>query len=105
MSETAKSNAEILSDERAFREAYARAREVLGKLEGVTSVGLGQKKTAGKYTDKIVILVQVKEKKKEDELPADQRIPPVFEGYRTDVVVTEVAELLKCDNTDPYDVI
>ena len=105
MSETVKSNSEILSDQRAFSETFARAREVLGKLEGVTSVGLGQKKTAGEYTDKIVILVQLKEKKKEDELPAEQRIPPVFEGYRTDVVVAEVAQLLKCDNTDAYDVI
>ncbi|HET6669328.1 MAG TPA: hypothetical protein VFH15_03760 [Pyrinomonadaceae bacterium] len=105
MSETVKSNAEILSDQRAFSETFARAREVFGKIEGVTSVGLGQKRTGGDYTDKIVILVQVKEKKKEVELPVEQRIPPVFEGYRTDVVVAEVAELLKCDNTDAYDVI
>src|SRR5262245_34803190 len=100
-----KDNAQILSDQQAFMESCERAREVFGKIEGVVGVGFGQKETAGQYKDDIAIIVFVREKKNEEELAPEQRIPPSFEGYRTDVRVAHQAGFDACDNTAEYDII
>ena len=105
MSDAAKGNAEILANHQAFRESLARAREAFAKIEGVVGVGFGQKETAGSYRENIAIVVFVREKKKEADLSPEQRIPPQFEGYLTDVRVVHKAAFQACDNTATYNVI
>jgi hypothetical protein len=105
MSEPIKDNAHILANQRAFDEACARAREVFGKIEGVASIGFGQKQTAGQYVNDIAIAVFVWEKKKPEELTPEQRIPAIFEGYKTDVTEVPLAAPLACDNNKKYDTI
>jgi hypothetical protein len=105
MSEPTKDNAHILADQQAFMNAYDRAREVFGKIEGVAGVGFGQKETSGEFKNDVAIIVWVNEKKDENELPPEQRIPPTFEGYRTDVrVVLKVVPGI-CDNNNNFEVI
>ena len=105
MSEPIKDNAHILADQQGFMDAYDRAREVLGKIEGVVGVGFGQKETSGDFKNDVAFIVWVKEKKDENELPPEQRIPPTFEGYRTDVRVVVNRVFNICDNTNNYDTI
>jgi hypothetical protein len=107
MSEQIKSNAHILVDQQAFLDAYDRAREVFGKIEGVEGVGFGQKHTSGEFKSDVAIIVFVSEKKSENELPPDQRIPSTFEGYRTDVrlVLEAVPGAGVCENINSYDTI
>ncbi len=105
MKEPVKNNEDILSDQHAFQAAYARAREYFGKFDGVVGVAFGQKKTGGEFKDEISIIVFVREKKKEEEIPPEQRIPPTFEGYRTDVRVVREARFQSCDNTATYETI
>ncbi len=102
MSEPAKDNEHILSNRQAFREAYARARKFFEKIEGVVGVGFGLKETGGQYKDDIAIAVYVREKKKEEDLAPEQRIPPLFEGYRTDVRIVGRGGAEVCDNTTRY---
>lgn len=103
MSEPTKDNAHILSNQEAFREAYARAREFFEKIEGVVGVGFGLKEAGGQYKDDIAIVVFVREKKKEEDLAPEQRIPPMFEGYRTDVRIVGRGTAEVCDNATAYD--
>ena len=87
MSDEIKDNEHIRADQHAFMEAFGRAKAVLGAIDGVVSVGFGSKQTGGEFTDDVAIQVFVREKKPEDQIPPAQRIPPTFEGYRTDVRV------------------
>jgi hypothetical protein len=100
-----KSNEEILADQRAFMEAYARADEFFRTFDGVTGVGYGQKNTSGEYLSDLAIIVYVREKKPDEALSPEQQIPKQFEGYRTDVVVVRPTETLACVNETQYDVI
>jgi hypothetical protein len=56
MSEPTKDNAHILADQQAFMNAYDRAREVFGKIEGVAGVGFGQKETSGEFKNDVAII-------------------------------------------------
>jgi hypothetical protein len=103
MSAPTKDNAHIRSNPEAFQEAYERARELFGRIEGVVGVAFGQKKVAGLYNDQLAIVVFVKEKKDEAELPPEQRIPTSFEGYPTDVRIVRRGTAEGCDNTTQYD--
>ncbi len=103
MSAPTKDNAHIRSNPEAFQEAYERARELFGGIEGVAGVAFGQKKVAGLYNDQLAIVVFVKEKKDESELPPEQRIPVSFEGYPTDVRIVRRGTAEGCDNTTRYD--
>src|SRR3954471_8515998 len=106
MSMPTKDNAQILANQQAFHDACARAREYFGQIEGVTSVGFGQKETGGIYSEDIAIIVYVKEKKSPAELTPAERIPPVFEGYQTDVVVVPTGRFLNiCENDNKYETI
>ncbi len=105
MNERVKGNEEIRADQKAFKAAYARAKEVFKAIPGVEGVGFGHKETGGKFKDTVVITVFVREKKAERDLPAEQRIPPTFEGYATDVRVVPHTTLQVCDNTTKYDLI
>ncbi|MDT0347465.1 hypothetical protein [Streptomyces litchfieldiae] len=100
-----KGNAEIEADRPAFMVSYRRARAALGALDGVVSVGFGCKQRGGTFTDDIGIIVSVVEKKPEAELAPEQRVPPAFEGYRTDV--RPLMRLIPggCDNDTSYDTI
>jgi hypothetical protein len=103
MSEPTKDKAYVLAHPDDFREAYARAREYFGKFEGVVGVAFGQKRVGLEYQDNIAIVIFVREKKDEGEIPPDQRIPPSFEGYPTDVRVVRKGIADVCDNTTKYD--
>lgn len=105
MTELAKDNDDIGSDQQAFMEAYGRARERFMTIEGVEGVGFGYKETGGKFTDNVALIIFVRNKKPEGEIPADLRIPPRFEGYRTDVRVVPEVEPALCDNSSVYDTI
>lgn len=105
MSNPIKTNAEILADQHAFQEAYARAQAYFAGFEGVAGVGFGQKQTSDQYKDDIVIVVFVQEKKPLDQVPPEQQIPDSFEGYGTDVRVVRRASFDVCDNSTEYDMI
>ena len=100
-----KGNAHIRNDSGAFMDAYLRAREELGKIPGVVGVGFGRKERGGKFTNAMAIEVFVREKKPDDVLSPEERIPPTFEGYRTDVrVVPQITHLI-CDDQTYYSTI
>lgn len=102
MSASIKGNAHIRSDRQGFIEAYLKARDVLGRIEGVVGVGFGRKQTAGTLTANVSITVFVREKRPTDEIPPEQRIPDTFDDYRTDVRVVRSFVPAKCDNQDRY---
>jgi hypothetical protein len=99
-----KDNDHIRSDPAAFIGAYERARRQLGKLKGVVGVGYGLKATGPRFTNDLAILVYVMRKKPNDSLAEDQRVPPTFEGYRTDVrLFTPVTKhIARCNDDTAY---
>lgn len=96
MTEPTKGNDHIAADQEAFQAAYARAKEFFKAIDGVVGVAFGQKQSDGEYKDDIAIVVFVREKKAEEDLPPEQRIPPSFEGYVTDVRVVQKNHLRAC---------
>lgn len=97
-------NDHIRSNPAAFQAAYEHARQELGKLKGVVGVAFGLKATGKAFTNDIAILVYVVAKKPDDALAADQRIPPVFDGYRTDVRIFTPAKatIARCNDDGAY---
>jgi len=95
----------ILTNPQEFQAAYLRAVEFFAKNPTVVSVGYGQKHSGGSYRDDLAIIVFVLEKKSEDALAPEERIPPTFEGYRTDVVVVPKCSPAVVDNTGAYSTI
>jgi hypothetical protein len=61
------------------------AREALGVIPGVIGVGIGLRTRAGRIGDELVLRVHVRRKRPLGEIPASERIPPVFAGVMTDV--------------------
>lgn len=102
MSASLKDNEHIRADQAAFMESFVRAREALGRIDGVAGVGFGHKETAGDFTNDLGITVWVREKKAVDVLSPADRVPATFEGYRTDVRVVPIGELAACDNKTHY---
>lgn len=103
MTEPLKDKAFVEANPDDFRQAYLRASEHFAKFPGVAGVGFGNKRVGVDYKDNISFVIFVRDKKKEEDLPPEQRIPPSFEGYPTDVRVVEkgVAEI--CDNQTKYE--
>jgi hypothetical protein len=99
MTEPTKGNEHILANHAEFQQTYARAQAYFKQFDGVAGVGFGLKETGGKLSENISIIVYVREKKNAEDLPPDQRIPPQFEGYRTDVSVVDEATDMGCENT------
>jgi hypothetical protein len=97
-----KDNEHIRRDQQAFMEAYERARATFGALDGVVGVGFGHKQVGGRFTDDVAIVVFVREKRPEDDLAPEQRIPPEHEGYRTDVRTPVPVVPGGCDNDAVY---
>jgi hypothetical protein len=64
----------------AVRDAHEQ--ELMSK-PGVIGTGIGFKRVKGEYTDTLAIVVYVAEKKA---VPAADEIPPVLDGYPTDVI-------------------
>jgi len=64
------------------------AEKELLKMPGVTGVAIGQKEKNGVKTGEVSILVYVEKKKQENEIPANQVIPPEIDGIKTDVIET-----------------
>ena len=97
-----RTTADIRAEPEAFQAACARAAVAFGRIPGVISVGYGLKQTEGSFGDELAIVVFVNEKLPAPALPPAERIPPLFEGYRTDVRVVLEPRLLACDNTAKY---
>ena len=100
-----KDNEHIRTDQAAFFDTFLRAREAFRHIDGVDGVGFGHKETGGAFTNDVAITVFVREKKPSESLGPGDRIPPTFEGYRTDVRVPVLAQLLTCDDQTHYPVI
>jgi len=105
VSTPARDNEHIRGDQQAFMAAYERAKATFGELEGVVGVGFGHKQVGGRFTSDVAIVVFVLEKRPEDEVAPEQRIPPVYEGYRTDVRTPIPVVPGSCDNDNVYDTI
>ena len=97
-----KDNEHIRTDQAAFIDAYLRARDAFKRIDGVAGVGYGHKEIGGDFTNDVAITVFVNEKKPNEALGPCDRIPPTFEGYRTDVRVPVLAQLLACDDQTHY---
>ncbi len=82
-----KGNEHIFSGQDAFIRAYERARQSFEAINGVAGVGFGLKETGDQFTNDIAIIVFVREKRPDEDVPPSERIPATFEGYRTDVRV------------------
>lgn len=102
MTSATKDNSHILADEQAFKAAYERACREFERIDGVVAVGYGLKQKGGTFGKDIAIVVYVEQKKPFDDLPADQRIPPSFEGYPTDVRVVPTTRSSACENAARY---
>jgi hypothetical protein len=74
---------DALSEAKKIREKYENA---LMKKKGVVGCAVGYKHVAGKKTNQICIVCYVITKIPEDQLAEGDLIPPVIEGFPTDVV-------------------
>jgi len=95
-----KDNAHVHANPAAFMEAYRRARTELERIPGVLGVGYGHVSKAGEFRVGIGFQVFVHEKRPEPDLPAGERIPRSFEGYRVDVRAAQV--LREFENNPDY---
>lgn len=100
-----KTTAEIRAEPETFKAACARAAVAFGRIPGVISVGFGLKQTGGTFGDELAIVVFVSEKKPEEALAPAERIPRLFEKYRTDVRIVPQHHLGACENTAKYSTI
>ncbi|MEP6692653.1 MAG: hypothetical protein ABJD07_15960 [Gemmatimonadaceae bacterium] len=100
-----KDNEHIRSDPRAFMAAFDRARATFERIDGVLGVGFGHKQKGGAFTNDCVITAFVREKKSAEALPSSERIPPLFDGYRTDVRRVLNGVPCVCENQGGYDTI
>jgi hypothetical protein len=66
-------------------DAYLKARASFIPFDGVIGVGYGPKFRAGKVAKDEAIVILVERKLLSNEIKSDQAIPPIFEGFPTDV--------------------
>lgn len=102
MAEPTKANSDIQAAPAEFHAALERARQAFARIDGVISVGFGRKRVGDELTERIAIMVFVREKKPEDALTPAERIPKSFEGYATDVRVVGRGHAEVCDNETAY---
>jgi hypothetical protein len=102
MAEPTKANSDIEAAPDEFHAALERARQAFARIDGVISVGFGRKRVGDELTDRIAIMVFVREKKPESALAPADRIPKSFEGYATDVRVVGRGHAEGCDNETAY---
>jgi len=100
-------NVELTADEKAaFVASMQRAREAFSRIDGVLSVGFGQKHSAGDFRDIIAITACVLQKKPLEAIANADRIPATFEGYPTDVMqVGSGSAPAGCNNSQEYTMI
>src|SRR5690348_15143302 len=103
MSKPRKGNDHIRANHQEFIDAFQRARKVLGQLDGVVNVGFGHKQIGGSFTTHVVITAFVDEKKPNEALRPEQRVPESFEGYGTDVRVIPIGQLMRCQDYARYE--
>lgn len=103
MAEPTKDNTEILTKPEAFNAALERARQTFALIDGVAGVGFGRKVTGDALTERIAIVIFVREKKPEEALAPADRIPKSFEGFPTDVHVVTRGQAEVCNNETSYD--
>jgi hypothetical protein len=102
MPEPLRDKAQILADPEAFKAAFEKARKAFEGKPGVVGVTYGLRQKAGVFGEEFAIVILVDEKKAPGLVPADQMIPPTFEGYATDVRVVPRATAHACDNSAKY---
>ena len=68
------------------RELVRRASDILFKIPGVVSVGLGEKLVSGASTGRLAFSILVLEKKPVSALSPDEVIPAMIEGLPTDIL-------------------
>jgi hypothetical protein len=105
MTEPTRDNAQIRNDQQAFMAAYERAKQAFGRIPGVLGVGFGHKQTGGQFSDDVCLIVFVGNKRVDADLDPAERIPPSFEGYRTDVRTPVRTVPGACDNDTEYSTI
>lgn len=82
---------------------YARAQAELGRIPGVVAVGFGLKEVDDVTTDTVAIRVYVAAKKPSGALGPEERIPALFEGVPTDVVLPVDDQPLHCEDLAEHD--
>ena len=97
-----KDNAHIRADYAAFMESYGRARIELCRIPGVLGVGFGHVQTSGEFKVALGFQAFVREKRDAASLPAAERVPRTFEGYRVDVRVAQVLAAHSIEGTLDY---
>ena len=68
-----------------LQQVYPKAKEYFLKFDGVVGVGLGPKISHNEEVSPEAIIVFVEKKLQENEVAQEQIIPPIFEGFPTDV--------------------
>jgi hypothetical protein len=68
-----------------IRQVKARHEQALLKLANVVSVGIGFKEENGRFTNQLVLVVNVSQKKPLSELAGQDVVPPEIDGVPTDV--------------------
>jgi len=64
----------------------------------VTAVDVNHKTVGGERTDQLSLVIWVKKKLPEEEVPHERRLPREIEGFQTDVIEGEIAESLQRDD-------
>lgn len=88
-------------DDKEILQIKKRAEDVLLKIPGVHSVGIGAKETGGKPTGEICIKVYVVRKKPEEEIRVEERIPREIDGIITDVNEAPIPTILQTAGARP----
>jgi hypothetical protein len=80
------SKQERIQRQNALLAVHDAATAELMQIPGVVGVGIGLKEIGGELTDQICFRVYVWEKKGASEVPAEERVPAVVQGFPTDVL-------------------
>lgn len=69
----------------------------------VTAVDVNHKTVGGKQTDQLSLVLWVKKKLPESEIPHHRRLPKEIEGFHTDVIEGEMARTLEGGTTQIFE--
>ncbi len=88
---------------REYLDLVQRASDILFKIPGVLSVGLGNKIISGQNTGQLALSVMVEEKKPREALRPEETVPEELEGVPTDVVEGAPPKLIEEEVPDEFD--
>jgi hypothetical protein len=77
---------ERIQRQNALLAVHDAATAELMQIPGVVGVGIGLKEIGGELTDQICFRVYVWEKKDASDVPTEERVPAVVQGFPTDVL-------------------